>query len=154
MKNSRWIVIGIVAFLLVLFAVSGIVLLLSNQPEKNIAISYSMVTKQSFVWINANGSSYEKQPDSGKVFLEVNMTIKNNGYSSFDTNPLYFYVVASNVTYSFDEATFLVSGETVDVLRGETFKGALIFQVPKSDNSFTLGFERPFTNYTIVWTKT
>ncbi len=99
--------------------------------------------------------SYVEQPDSGKVFLEVNMTIKNNGYDSFSTNPFYFYAIADNVKYDYDGITYSVDNwDTVDVLNGGTFNGVLIFQIPSTAKSVTIGYESwSWLDYNIIWTK-
>jgi hypothetical protein len=124
-------------------------------PTKSVAISYTMVTKQSFVWMGFSGTSYVQQADSGKVFLEVNMTIKNNGYDSFNTNPYYFNAVADNIKYSVDGYTYYVDNwDTVDVLNGGTFRGTLLFQIPESARSYVVGYEAFLTNYNLIWTKT
>ena len=52
------------------------------------------------------------------------MTIKNNGYDSFSTSPVYFYAIVNNFKYSYDSSTYVVDNwDTVDVLDGGTFKG-------------------------------
>ena len=124
----------------------------SPEPTRRITISHSMVRKQSIV--SESYGSYVIQPDSGKVFLEVNMTINNNGYDSFSTNPFDFYAVADNVKYD-----YYIAGnwDMVDILDGGTFKGTLVFQIPESTSSFTLGYDGYvdfLTKYNIVWTET
>jgi Domain of unknown function (DUF4352) len=129
------------------------------QSEKNIAISYSAVAKQSVKWMGSSGTFYYRQADTGKVFVEVKMTIKNNGYGSesrsFNTNPNFFNLVADKTTYSYDTATYSVDNwETLDVWNGRTYKGVLEFQVPQSATSFTLGVEDYLQPFNIVLTKT
>ena len=119
------------------------------QPSKNIAISYS--TEKVPYIVGQFGVDY---PNSDKLFLEVNMTIKNNGYDSFSTNPLWFSVVVENVKYGVDSETYIVNNwDTVDVLNGGIFKGTLVFQIPSTATSFTLGYEGFLVNYNIIWTK-
>jgi hypothetical protein len=122
---------------------------------KHIAITYSISTKQSITWSGSSGYSYDVQADSGKMFVEVKMTITNNGYDSFNTNPYYFNLVANNVKYDHDANTYLVDDwDTVDILDGGTSQGTLVFQVPTSESSLSLGYERAFTTYNVVWTQT
>jgi len=155
MKIHVKVIIGIIAVFVSLAIVGAIVLLRAPtpQPSTNIAISYISSMKQSIEWLGESGSHVE-QSDPGKVFLEVNMTIKNNGYDSFSANPLYFYAVVDNVTYSIDSITyFVVNLDTVNVLDGGTYEGRLVFRIPSTATSFTLGCEGS-VYYNIIWTKT
>ena len=123
-------------------------------PAQNIAITYSMATKESIVWVSSSNYSYIREPDSGKIFLEVNMTIKNNGYDELNTNPNYFYVIVDQVKYNYDGVIYSLNcWDTVDVLDGGTYTGTLLFQIPESASSSSVGYERSFKTYDIVWTK-
>ena len=84
------------------------------------------------------------------------MTIRNNGYkSNFNTNPSYFNLVADDIKYSYDIATYeLGKWNTVGVVDGGTYEGILVFQVPQSSTSFTLGYEASYASFNIIWTKT
>lgn len=119
------------------------------KPVASITISY-VYAKKEYVVVTLDSIGAAYRPDSGKVFLEVNMTIKNNGYDSFSTSPFYFYAIADNVKYDYDWRSDL---ETVDVLNGGTFKGTLVFQIPSTAESITIGYES-WSSYNIVWTKT
>jgi len=173
MKIITKVIIGVVAFFVFLVIVGAIVSMPTNQqntntsptdntspspnatatplPSTNIAISYSVEQVQYIA--NEYGATF---PDPGKVFLEVNVTIRNNGYSaSFNTNPYYFNLVADNIKYSYDVATFsLNKWDTVDVLNNGTYNGILVFQVPQSVTSSTLGYEAFYPTFNIIWTKT
>lgn len=117
-------------------------------PSINIAISYSNETVQSIV--EPLGVDY---PKSGKVFLVVNMTIRNNGYDRFSANTFYFHVIVDKVNYNVDRETYVVNNwNTTDVLNGGIFKGTLVFQIPANATSFTLGYGL-LANYNIVWTE-
>jgi hypothetical protein len=123
--------------------------------NKSVTISYTMETKQSFVWVDPSGTSQVQQADSGKVFLEVGMTIKNNGYDRFDTNPFYFKAFADNVKYTVDIYTYYQhKWDIVIILNGETFGGTLLFQIPESASSYAVSYEAVLSNYNIIWTKT
>lgn len=123
----------------------------SSEPSKKITISYSSSKRDSIVWEGEFGS-YVEQPDTGKVFLEVDMTISNNGYESFSTNSFYFFIVADNVKHSVAFETYTLGAwDTVDVLDGGTFHGTLVFQIPESASSFTLVYDSFLSDYNIVW---
>jgi len=166
LKVSIGVLVGIFMFIVI---VSAIVSMPSNQQNTdttgstdnaspspnaspNITIAYS-VEKEQYVIT----SHYDViLPDSDKVFLEVNVTIRNNGYSdSFNTNPYYFNLVADNIKYSNNYDT-LRAGKwnTVDVLNDGTYNGILVFQVPESTTSFTLGYEAFYPTFNIIWTQT
>ncbi len=130
----------------------------TSQPaltsSHSIIISYSIATEPYYTWIGKSGDNYYQQAESGKVFLEVNMTITNNGYDSFNINPFYFSAATNNVKYSYDSGTFsLHKWDTFYILNGETFVGTILFQVPASSSSFTLGYDQS-SNFNIVWTQT
>jgi hypothetical protein len=127
--------------------------------ERNIQISYSTVKKESVKWMGESGAFYYSKPAAGNVFVEVKLTIKNNGYGSetrdFNTNPNYFNLVANKITYSYDTETFAVDNwDTLDVLNGKTYSGVLEFQVPQSATSFTLGVNEYLQPFNIIWSKT
>ena len=94
-------------------------------------------------------------PNSGNMFVLVNMTITNNGYSDgFSTNPSYFSLISNNVQYSIDSETYsLGSWVTVNVLTRGTYSGTIVFQVPLTASSFEMNYKRQFTNFNIIWTK-
>jgi hypothetical protein len=118
---------------------------------KNITILYS-ATEEDVVF---SESGYSSEPDSGKIFLVVNMTIKNNGYDKFSTNPFYFSAIANNVKYDIDSSTYSIedSLDSVDILDGGTLNGILVFQLPQSTSSgYVLSYES-FTTYNIIWNK-
>ena len=120
-------------------------------PAQTIKISYIKSLKQSIVYVFA-GYPYTEYPNEGKVFLEVNMTISNLGYESFNTNPYYFYVIADNIKYSYDGIIYtLECWDTVDIMNGGVYNGTLIFQIPTSASSVSIGYERSFVTYNISW---
>ncbi len=124
---------------------------LAPPPEtRDITISYSYETADSVTSMYGD----EVQSDSGRDFLTVEMTIKNNGYDRFNTNPYWFSVTVGDIEYRFDYHLVLMKNwETTDVLDGETFQGTIVFQIPESAESFTLGYddESDLAEYKIVW---
>lgn len=125
-------------------------------PSKNIAISYTITTMQSFPY-NIGSYSYTQEADAGKIFVKVSMTIKNNGYSTFNTNPSNFALTTNNVKYTYDANTYsLNQWETVDVLNDGTYTGTLLYQVPSDSSSITMSCTEidysTFTNYNVIWT--
>lgn len=79
----------------------------------------------------------------------------NQGYDSFSTNPLYFYVVVSNVKYS---AAFVMGLENelkvVDLLDGGKAAGEIAFEVllEVSSVGYQIRYEA-FREYNIEWVK-
>jgi hypothetical protein len=61
-------------------------------------------------------------------------------------------VTVDNIEYDYAPETFYVNNwETVDVLDGGVFQGALIFQITESASSWTLGYEWLLSDYHIIW---
>jgi hypothetical protein len=173
------VVVGIVGFLLVAAFIGGVMLPASNSldsgihtnttpapytystpiptqiPSKNIAVSYWMSEKQSITWSLTGGYSSDISADSGKIFVEISLTVKNNGYDSFNTNPYYFYLIADGVKYDVDSNIYLLDNwDTVDIMNGGKTQGSILFQVPSSAKTFALGYDALFKSYNIVWTET
>lgn len=100
-----------------------------------------------------NGYIDYQYASGGDVFLEVNMTIKNNGYESFKASVDQFYAVADDVWYSVFPLTSVFSGwTTIEIPNGGTFTGALLFEVPEhSDVSGVEFADLENQNYNIVW---
>jgi hypothetical protein len=97
-------------------------------------------------------------PDTGKVYLLVNMTVTNNGYTEgFNTSPIYFHLNANNIQYSSDLETYSGGRWTsVTVLNSGIYSGTMVFQVPTSATSFSMTNDAysssTFDHYNIVWT--
>ena len=118
-------------------------------PTLAIEISYTSSIKEYIIW-----ELGPTLPDSGSTFLEVNMTVENMGYESFSTNLFYFNIIVDNIKYSVDSTTYLTDNwELVDVLDKGIYQGTLIFQIPESATSFTLGYNAFFPTYNIIWTE-
>lgn len=118
-----------------------------SETARRIIIGYSSTTTQRI------GEWSEAEP--GYVYLVLDLHIENQGYDSFSTNPLFFYVVVNNVKYS---AAFVMGLESelkaVDLLdRGKT-AGEIAFEVPPEVSSagYQIGYEA-FRKYNIEWVK-
>jgi|GEM_PF-4570542 len=132
--------------------------IVNNSPvqTQSIIISYSS-TVENEIKYTIGGYPYTIQPDSGKVFLVVNMTIKNEGYDKFSVNPFYFNAIVNNIQYGYDSNSYYLVNylESVDVLNNGTLTGSLAFQIPVSDSSslLNLTYNAPFVSYNIIWSK-
>lgn len=127
------------------------------QQIANIAIAYSYQTVQSIT----GQDGFVSNPNSGNVYLELTMTIQNNGYdNSFSTDPIYFSVTSNNVMYLYDfGGTYWAGGwNTEGLLNDETYTGTLVFQVPSTASTFAVGWQQISTattpNFNIIWTQT
>lgn len=145
----------------------------------NIEISYEYQTAQN-ISVGPSGAYMFGRvfyPDSGNKFLEVNMTVENNGYvSGFDTNASYFSVLAKSVecffnascsnllgwgVYTATTTSYSSNGSPiisieinyVDILNGGDFNGTLVFQVPKSATTFVMNYQNPSNSFNIIWIK-
>jgi len=133
--------------------------ILNPEPEPTTEPSANVTIRYTYIWGRALVGTYgtvEADPD--KVFLSVHMTIKNNGYDSFSTDPSYFYVIVNRISgsvkCSYEPRTYTSeSWNNTVISNGETFKGRLHFQVP--DSWLLLEFEYKATsgNFNVVWYK-
>lgn len=89
----------------------------------------------------------------GYTYLIVTLEIHNNVDTTFNTNPLDFYVTTNNVKYTLDFATYSLPDalKAVEVLKGGTVSGSIAFQVPKTSTDYQLYYEAPFTSQSINW---
>ena len=152
----------------------------STSTPPNIGISYTYQTVQNISTAPSGPYmfGFNLVADSGNKFLEVNMTIKNNGYvNGFDTNASYFSVLANNLkcffnasysnilgwgfsttttTYSTNGSPIInIATNYVHIPNGGSFNGTLVFQVPKSSTAFVIDYQQPTSNsLNIIWTKT
>ena len=125
-----------------------------NSTTPSVDITYNVLTKPSIGWNWSSDFSGYVQSDPGKVFLVVNLTIRNNGYEEFSTNPYYFDAVADGVRYGFDNRTWnFANWEPLELTIGETYSGTLVFQIPATTQSVTVDYVRENHKYTINWTK-
>jgi len=118
-----------------------------SETAKRIVIEYSSTTTQQI------GEWSKAKP--GYVYLVLDLHIENQDYDSFSTNPLFFYVVVSNVKYS---VAFVMGLEnelgTVDLLDGGKATGRIAFEVPSDVSSagYQIRYEA-FRQYNIEWVK-
>ena len=91
----------------------------------------------------SDGTTYDK-PKSGKEFVIVYVTIKNNGSSNLSYNPYYFKIQNSqgqqeDITFTtVDQDTSLQSGELVP---GGSVSGTIVFEEPINDSNLTLIYQ-------------
>jgi|GEM_PF-4082421 Predicted solute binding protein len=130
------------------------------ETENNITVHYRTMRSESLLFkYPMNYGSIWANGDY--VYLVVNMTINNNGYNSFSTDPAYFFVVADNTNYTFDASgTYDRAAmedslwKTVDIPNGGTFTGTLVFQIPMSSSVSSLGYSGYYNqsqSFNIIW---
>lgn len=101
-------------------------------------------------------------PKNGYDYVLVTMTITNNGYDSFSTDSAWFSVVANNITYNPDFATYSDENWTdVQINNGGTYSGTMVFQIPSGQSISSLSYSGisdimnnqtfEFEPYNIVW---
>ena len=125
----------------------------TSEPNKIIDIYYSIEKMDKlFILSRSKPDLGIELPESGKVFLVIQMTIHNKGYDEFSTNLHYFKVIVDNIGYNIAFEEYSIDAwETVEILDGGNFEGTLIFEVPETSSPLTLDYHRPFKNYDIVW---
>jgi hypothetical protein len=116
--------------ILLLMSISFIICPKSVNAENNITIGWS-----DYATVNQVGDFMAQQ---GYVLKIVNISIANNGYSSFSTNPTYFSVTSAKSGNIFNYTTYIQNEwVTWDVYNGMTFYGSLVFQMPLADNEIS-----------------
>ena len=92
--------------------------------------------------------------------MQINLTMKNNGYDKVSSSPIWFNLITNNISYSSDSTSYVVSDklESVDILNGGTLTGSLVFQIPQSVSSapFTMDYSGYCTGLekcNIIWSK-
>ena len=146
MITTKKIIISIISLFVLISVAYG--------QSQSINISYNTQTKNSLDFGLLT-------PKKGYTYVLVTMTITNNGYDSFSTDPSYFSVTANNVVYSFDGATFDENWTTVQINNGGTFSGTMVFQIPSGQSISSLSYSGTsdimnnqtfeFEPYNIVW---
>jgi hypothetical protein len=81
----------------------------------------------------------------------ADITIKNEGYSAFSTDPHKFYITIGDKNYSYSGAFTPTFGNwmTTSILDHATYSGTLIFNTPQTTDSFTLGYDD--STYNIIY---
>jgi hypothetical protein len=154
-KTRRLITIAFVVVVVVI--VIGVTYVLSQGGEEpipegseKITITYSSRTANSIT----KESGDVVQAGSGNHFLILNVTIENYGYDSFSTYPLFFHVIADDVTYNYYFSVAEIQNwETIGLLSRKTFQGELVFLLPDSASTFTLDYDA-YIDYNIIWNRT
>jgi len=99
------------------------------------------------------GSSFEAAPS--KIYLILDMTITNQGYSSFSVGQSYFEVIVNGIQYSDEWAYGLENRlESVQILSSGTIRGKVAFEVPQivSTSGFSVDYDG-WETYNIQWEK-
>ncbi len=168
-KFSKIVEGNIVVFSLVLVACFCFTSLnfVKADSSNYIAINYDTIETWQLavnIFDKSFGNAFD-YPDGSSIFLIVNVTIENHGYSQFRTDPNYFYVIANNTRYSFDSfETYVLDYDfysynhysnwsTVDIRNGETFTGTMVFVIPVGSTA-SLGYSdkgNPSQSYIIMW---
>lgn len=124
----------------------------SSTPNSKASGDRVMISYSSAI-MNRIGAYSDPKP--GNVFLVLDMTVQNQGYSSFNTNPYWFSATVNKVKYQWSWASASLDNEleNVDVQNGGTVRGKLAFEVPSevATSGFQIGYEIPFKNYSIEW---
>jgi len=135
--------------ILLLVSVSCIACLKAVKAENKIAINYNISYP---VQITGN------TPPTALSFLVLNMTIKDNGYNGFSTNPTYFAVNETGDQYGSSPLTYNANAtgalwETKTLNDGGTYSGLMVFEYNPSP--YELGFTTPTyngaQNYNVIW---
>ena len=146
MKKEIFILVS----LMLLMSVSCIACLKAVKADNNITVNYSFSYPDQI--------SGNTPPNSALGFVVVNMTIINNGYSSFSTNPTYFTCNETGDQYpnsplSNDAA--LNNWQTVTLNNGGTYSGSLVYLWNPSvyEGGVIMGYNGTGTgqNYNVVW---
>jgi hypothetical protein len=109
--------------------------------------------------ITITGTSQElsqigtEKPSLNNIFLEVNITITNNGYNSFVASEMLFSAEVNNVKYQADAGAIrIVNNWSNPTLQNkETYGGTLVFQIPKNSNTVTYSYNDFVDTYNINW---
>jgi len=126
----------------------------SPEPPSSIDITYSLFKNVSVSWNLESEYGGRVPAETGKMFLFVDIRIKNNGNETFSTNLYYFHVVADGVSYGVDNHTLNVGNwDLMEMRNGETFRGTLLFQIPATTDSIAMDYQRAWHVYDISWTE-
>lgn len=142
----------------VLLCISA-VLIICGCTEKQASVSTSSQLPSQYILLNRSATLTHyigeySEPDAGKVFLLIKMSIENHGYNSFAVNPNYFGVIIDKVAYPYDKATYSTKSPitSLTLLDGGRTDGYLVFQIPSDKSSYTLGYVGP-GDYNIIYGK-
>ncbi len=118
----------------------------TTTPERQ----YDVIIKYTEMFEKDIGYNEAKE---GNTYLIVTLEIHNNIDKTFGTNPLNFYVTASNVKYTLDFATYSLPDalQSVEAMKGGTVTGSIAFQVPETTTDYELHYAAPFTSFEINW---
>ena len=82
----------------------------------------------------------------------ANITIKNEGYSSFSTNPVKFFVTMGEKQYSYSASFTPTFGnwKNTTIANHATYSGTLIFNTPYTTDPFTISYNDSTYNIAYV----
>jgi len=140
--------IVVLVSILLLMSISCFAYLKSVKADNNITIGWD-----DYAWRDIPGDT----PKAGFVFEIVNVSIANNGYGIFNTNPAYF-TATDNLGSVFNCDTLATANlnewATMTLNNGDTFSGALVFELPSGGNevdNIYYNTTSPGQNYNVVY---
>jgi len=89
------------------------------------------------------------QPAAGNSFLVVHLTVQNDGYQNFTTNPLRdMYVMVDGQPHNVSAPAYLFLSNpfsSLDLKNTQSATGDVVFEVPRGLTSFTPQWRAPST---------
>jgi len=118
-----------------------------EQQQNKIIVEYSASTKK----ILGKNEFVSDEAKSGMTYLILDMTITNQGYEEFSTNPFYWNVIVDNVKY---DIAFVMNLDnelgTRTIMNNGKISGNIAFEVPESVDTFEIVYEA-FQTYNIEY---
>jgi hypothetical protein len=87
------------------------------------------------------------QPKSGNTFMIIDVTLKNVSNKEQDVSSLLMFTLKDSTGQQYDET--VVDGATSPdgkLEAGDVLRGQIAYEVPKSQHTFTFGFEADITS--------
>lgn len=116
--------------------------------EKKIVIEFSSSKTNK---LEGDNEYLVDEAESEMTYLILDLTVSNQGYEEFNTNPFYWGVIVDNVKY---DVAFVYNLENEmksrDVMDGGEVSGNIAFEVPENVEDFEVVYEA-FTKYNIEY---
>jgi hypothetical protein len=127
------------------------------------AVSTSMGPSISITYYGYTFTEFSNcKPDAGSIFLDLWISIDNQGYDNVptastnfgNTYPYYFYLDVGNQQYNGFPLSCQLSNERLpmtNVVNGLTVSGYLAFEIPANFGPYTLIYQPPSGNYNVQY---
>lgn len=96
-----------------------------------------------YTWTGSSGTTYTEYVDEGKIFVIIDVKVKQTGTGSEYISPGDFWIVTlEGYKYDYDSGTYSMDGglESTTLYQNQITEGKILFEIPETSTDLTVQF--------------